>query len=177
MKNDIKNEIMKDALSMINKSIEEDNNSSQNLNSNLNAQNNNYTTPTKNKYVSQKFLDKIRAKEKANSIIKEISTYSQFHNSFKDMNAIYKEVLIQMKTVLLVNKKSMELSKISEAVLNSSQLIKDNVIEKDKMADLICKLCEKYSEFISMKKHSLLGKVIVLENTNFQIPNNISFDN
>ena len=76
----------------------------------------------------------------------------------------------------MVNKKSLELSKISEAVLNSSQLIKENVIEKDKMADLICKLCEKYSEFISLKKHSLLGKIVVLENSNFKIPNNISFD-
>ena len=176
MKNDIKNEIMKDALSMVNKYNKEEKNSSQNLNSNLNTQKNNYSTSIKNKYVSQKFLDKIRAKEKAISIINEINSYSHFHNSFKDMNAVYKEILMQIKTVLLVNKKSLELSKISEAVLNSSQLIKENVIEKDKMADLICKLCEKYSEFISLKKHSLLGKIVVLENSNFKIPNNISFD-
>ena len=177
MKNDIKNEIMKDALSMVNKSNnEEEKNASQNLNSNSNINNNSITAP-KNKYVSQKFLEKIRAKEKANNVIKEINDYNLFHNSFKDSNAIYKEILMQMKTVLIVNKKSMELNKISESVLNSSQLIKDSVCEKDKMAEIICMLCKKFSDFISLKNHSLLGKVVVLENNNFQIPNKISFDN
>ena len=177
MKNDIKNQIMEDALSMVNKTEEEEKNSSQNLNSNLKEQNNNYKTPTKNKYVSQKFLEKIRAKEKANNIISEINNYNHFHNSFKDNNAIYKEILMQIKTILIVNKKSMELDKISEAVLNSSQLIKDSVTEKDKMSEIICKLCEKYNDFISLKKHSLLGKIVVLENIKFQIPAQISVDN
>ena len=127
--------------------------------------------------MSQKFLEKIRAKEKANNVIKEINDYNLFHNSFKDSNAIYKEILMQMKTVLIVNKKSMELNKISESVLNSSQLIKDSVCEKDKMAEIICMLCKKFSDFISLKNHSLLGKVVVLDNNNFQIPNKISFDN
>ena len=175
-KNDIKNEIMKDALNMINKSADEDKNTSQNLNSNLNNKNN-YVTPTKNKYVSQKFLEKIRAKEKANNIINEITNYNLFHNSFKDSNTIYKEIMMQIKTILIVNKKSMELNKISESVLNSSQLIKDTVVEKDKMAELICMLCGKYKDFISVKNHSLLGKVVVLENCNFKIPNIISLDN
>ena len=153
MKNDIKNEIMKDTLNMVNK-IEETNNSSHNINEkNTNDQNSNYI---KNKYVSQKFLEKIRAKEKANNIIKEINNYNHFHNSFKDINSIYKEILMQIKTILIVNKKSMELDKISEAVLNSSQLIKDSVVEKDKMIEIICKLCEKYSDYISVKKHSFL---------------------
>ena len=84
---------------------------------------------------------------------------------------------MQIKTILIVNKKSMELDKISEAVLNSSQLIKDNVGEKDKMIEIICKLCEKYNDFISLKKHSLLGKIVVLENIKFQIPAQISVDN
>ena len=178
MKNDIKNEIMKDVLSMVNKSSDEEKNTSQNLNSNSNNnKSNDNITPPKNKYVSQKFLEKIRAKEKANNIISEINNYNLFHNSFKDSNAIYKEILMQMKTVLIVNKKSMELNKISESVLNSSQLIKDSVGEQDKMEEIICQLCKKFSDFISLKRHSLLGKVVVLENTNFQIPNKISFEN
>ena len=177
MKNDIKNEIMKDALSMVNKSNTEEKNASQNLNLNLNSQNNNIITAPKNKYVSQKFLEKIRAKEKANSIINEINNYNIFHNSFKDSNDIYKEILMQMKTILMVNKKSMELNKISESVLNSSQLIKDTVGELYKMGEIICMLCKKFSDFISLKNHSLLGKVIVLENCNFKIPNKISFEN
>jgi hypothetical protein len=172
MKNDIRNEIMKDALSMINKPNNEDK-ASQNLNLN----NNNNITPPKNKYVSQKFLEKIRAKEKANNIIKEINNYNQYHNSKKDMSAIYKEILIQMKTKLILNKKSMELKNISESVLNSSSTIKESIIDKENMAEIICKLCEKYKEFISLKKHSSLGRVVVLENANYSIPENISLDN
>ena len=172
MKNDIKNEIMKDALSMINKPNNEDK-ASQNLNLN----NNNNITPPKNKYVSQKFLEKIRAKEKANNIIKEINNYNQYHNSKKDMSAIYKEILIQMKTKLILNKKSMELKNISESVLNSSSTIKESIIDEENMAEIICKLCEKYKEFISLKKHSSLGRVVVLENANYSIPENISLDN
>lgn len=171
MKNDIRNEIMKDALSMINKPNNEDK-ASQNLNLN-----NNNITPPKNKYVSQKFLEKIRAKEKANNIIKEINNYNQYHNSKKDMSAIYKEILIQMKTKLILNKKSMELKNISESVLNSSSTIKESIIDEENMAEIICKLCEKYKEFISLKKHSSLGRVVVLENANYSIPENISLDN
>ena len=171
MKNDIKNEIMKDALSMINKSNEEINTSQ-----NLNLKNKN-VTPIKNKYVSQKFLEKIRAKEKANNIINEINNYNQYHNNKKDMSSIYREILIQMKTKLLLNKKSMELRNISESVFNSSSLIKDAVNDEENMADIISKLCEKYKEFIALKKHSSLGKVVVLENSNFEIPENICLDN
>ena len=171
MKNDIKNEIMKDALSMINKSNEENNSSKDSNEKNKNV------TPIKNKYVSQKFLEKIRAKERANNIIKEINNYNQYYDSRKDMNAIYKEILVQMKTQLLINKKSMELRNISESVFNSSSLIKENVNDEGKLSEIICKLCEKYKEFIAVKNHSSLGKVVVLEDSNFKIPDNINIDN
>ena len=171
MKNDIKSEIMKDALSMINKSNEENNSSKDSDLTNKNV------TPIKNKYVSQKFLEKIRAKEKANNIIKEINNYNQYYDSKKDMNVVYKEILIQMKTKLLINKKSMELRNITESVFNSSSLIKDGVNDEGKLSEIICKLCEKYKEFIALKNHSTLGKVVVLEDSNFNIPDKINIDN
>ena len=93
------------------------------------------------------------------------------------MNAIYKEILVQMKTQLLINKKSMELRNISESVFNSSSLIKENVNDEGKLSEIICKLCEKYKEFIAVKNHSSLGKVVVLEDSNFKIPDNINIDN
>ena len=177
MKNDFKNDILKDALSMINKSNEEEKNSRQNLNINLNNKNYKYETPKKNKYVSLKFLEKIRAKEKANNIFNEINKFNHIHNSFKDKNEIYKEIMMQIKTILIVNKKSMELNKISEAVLNSSKLIKDTLLDTDKISELICIICGKISNFISLKNHSVLGQIVVLENSNFIIPNSFSFDN
>ena len=168
-KNDIKNEIMKDALSMINKSEEEKQNDIKQKNISVSSK--------KNKYVSQKFLEKIKMKEKANNIINEINNYSLYYNSNKDMNAIYREILIQMKTILIINKKSMELSKISEAVLNSSQMIKDTFVEKNKMAEVISLLCGKYVDYVSIKNHSVYGRIVVLEKSNFTIPNNISLEN
>ena len=168
-KNDIKNEIMKDALSMINKSEEEKQNDIKQKNISVSCK--------KNKYVSQKFLEKIKMKEKANNIINEINNYSLYYNSNKDMNAIYREILIQMKTILIVNKKSMELNKISEAVLNSSQMIKDTFVEKNKMAEIITLLCGKYGDCVSIKNHSVYGRIVVLEKSNFTIPNNIILEN
>ena len=93
------------------------------------------------------------------------------------MNVVYKEILIQMKTKLLINKKSMELRNITESVFNSSSLIKDGVNDEGKLSEIICKLCEKYKEFIALKNHSTLGKVVVLEDSNFNIPDKINIDN
>ena len=170
MKNDIKNELIKDAINMINKSNEEKKIERQ-------SQDNKSLSSSKNKYVSQKFLEKIKAKESANNIINEINNYNFYHNSNKDMNYIYREVLIHLKTKLIVNKKSMELDKISESILNASQLIKDTFGDKKKMSEIICKLCRKYDEFVSLKNHSIYGKIVVLENVNYIIPKNISFEN
>ena len=141
------------------------------------SQDNKSLSSSKNKYVSQKFLEKIKAKESANNIINEINNYNFYHNSNKDMNYIYREVLIHLKTKLIVNKKSMELDKISESILNASQLIKDTFGDKKKMSEIICKLCRKYDEFVSLKNHSIYGKIVVLENVNYIIPKNISFEN
>ena len=122
-------------------------------------------------------MDKIRAKEKANNIINEINNYSQYHNNKKDMSSIYKEILVQMKTKLLLNKKSMELRNISESVFNSSTSIKDAVNDVENMAEIICKLCAKYEEFIALKKHSRLGKIVVLEDSSYEIPEKVCLDN
>ena len=126
-----------------------------------------------NKYVSQLFLNKLRAKERANSVINEIQNYNIYHNSLKDMSKIYKEILIQTKTVLLTNKNVHKLKDVAELVLNSNQLIKDNFNEIGKLMNAIKKLCSKYNEIINVINHSYLGPVVVLVNKDIEIPEKI----
>jgi hypothetical protein len=179
MKNDINNEMMIDAIDMVTNT----NNNEKDINKNNNNEivtNNNKNSENKklnNKYVSQIFLNKLRAKEKANNIINEIHSYNLYHNNIKDMNNIYKEILMQMKTILIVNKNIHKLSEISELLINSNQSIKECFFNVDKIAEIIIKLCKKIEGFISVKNHSYLGPVVVLENKDFKIPNKIALDN
>ena len=39
------------------------------------------------------------------------------------------------------------------------------------MENIIKYICKKYQTFISIKNHSLLEKVLILEDKNFKIPN------
>ena len=178
MKNDIKHEIMEDALSIVettNNNNEKDiNNNEKDINNNKNK---NKNKKIYNKYVSQLFLNKLRAKEKANNIINEINNYNLYHNNLKDMNNIYKEILMQMKTILIVNKNIHKLIDISELLINSNQSIKECFYNVEKLAETILKLCKKIEGFISVKNHSYLGPVVVLENKDFKIPDTIILDN
>ena len=155
-KNDLKKEIM--------------NNHDINI---LNETNNETKNIKGNKYVSQIFLNKLRAKERANSVINEIQNYNIYHNSLKDMSKIYKEILIQTKTVLLTNKNIHKLKDVAEMVLNSNNLIKDNLNEIGKVMNAIKKICNKYNEIINVINHSYLGPVVVLVNKDAEIPEKI----
>ena len=155
-KNDLKKEIMNE----------------QDINT-INETNNENKGIKGNKYVSQLFLNKLRAKERANSVINEIQNYNIYHNSLKDMSKIYKEILIQTKTVLLTNKNVHKLKDVAELVLNSNQLIKDNFNEIGKLMNAIKKLCSKYNEIINVINHSFLGPVVVLVNKDIEIPEKI----
>ena len=121
MKNDIKKEILEISFNYTNKIV---NGNGDNKNLDLNNKN---ISSSKNKYVSQKFLEKIREKESVNKIVNQVNNYNKFHNSIKDMNSIYKEILLQIKIKLLLNGKSMELRNISESIFNSSPVIKENI--------------------------------------------------
>ena len=168
MKNDLKNQIMKDALSLIKK---------ESNNSNVTKINTTASSVNVNKYVSKSFLEKIRAKEKANSIVNEIQNYNSYVNNKKDYNLIYKEVLMQMKTILLVNNKSKEIGEFAEMLLNGNKIIKDAFYDKEKMEEIIGKVSEKFKDFISIKNHSFLGRIVVLENDDFCIPNEVCISN
>ena len=157
MKNDLKQEIMKEEISSVD-------------NSNVNKEDSNIKG---NKYVSQNFLNKIRAKERANSVLNEIHNYNLYQHSIKDMSKVYKEIMIQTKTILMTNTKNNKLKDIAEMVLNSSKLIKDNVNDLGKLLEIIKKLGNKYSEIIKIMNHSYLGPVIVLVNKDAKIPEKI----
>ena len=160
LKNDLKKEIMNSDIAMLVDDKKEENKK-------------NETNKIGNKYVSQSFLNKIKAKERANSVINEIHNYNLYNNSLKDMNNIYKEVINQTKKVLMTNKNIHQLKDVAEQVLNSSQVIKDNFNDVKKMMDIIKKLCNKNKEIINVINHSYLGPVVVLVNKDAKIPEKI----
>ena len=122
-----------------------------------------------------------------NGIIKESFINDKIYNNnnnqntnnvdLKEMNNIYREILIQLKAILINNENSHKLNNIAELVLNSSQAIKNCFIEMEKMSDTIIKLSKKVKGFISIKKQNHLGYVVTLENKEYQIPHNILLEN
>lgn len=103
-------------------------------------------------------------------MVNEIQNYNLYYNKKKDMNLIYKEILIQMKTLLLVNKSLRKLKDVAEAILNSNRMIKETIKNNDKMIEIIKKLSIKKNNIFKIVNHSLLGPVIVLINKKNEIP-------
>jgi len=163
-KNDLKNELIKYGLTNLKENLSKRKNQTT-----VKLSKNNYY----NKYVSQCFLEKIRVKQEANDMLNKIQNYNLYYNSQNDMSKIYKEILLQLKTLLLVNKNIHKLKDVADLVLDSSRLIKDSIKESGKMMEIIKKLGKKYREFFKIINHSSLGPVVVLVNKNYEIPKNI----
>ena len=155
--NDIKNQILNDALSIV---LEP--NEKKETNTNL------------NKYVSKEFLNKLRNKEKVNILTKEILNYNYLKNKKVDFNKIYFEILTQIKTFIKVNNKNYPLDEIADLVYKSSDNIKNNFVNVDEIKKVIFNLCKKYNNIFQVIKHSTLGYMIVMNNLNVIIPNEIS---
>ena len=127
-----------------------------------------------NKFVSQELLQKIRAKEREKKIINEISDYNLYHNLQTDKIKVFKYLLLQIKTLLMTHNKSMELNELSELILNSNIMFKDFFEEKQKLNQEIIKFCQNNKGFININKHSTLGLMVVLENSDFVISDNLA---
>ena len=127
-----------------------------------------------NKFVSQELLQKIRAKEREMKIINEISDYNLYHNLQTDKIKVFKYLLLQIKTLLMTHNKSMELNELSELILNSNIMFKDFFEEKQKLNQEIIKFCQRNKGFININKHSTLGLMVVLENSDFVISDNLA---
>ena len=122
-----------------------------------------------NKFVSQELLQKIREKEREKEIIKEINDYNYYHNLQSDKNKVIKYMLLQIKTLLMTHNKSMELNELSELILNSNIMFKDYFDNKQKLNQEIIKFCQNNNGFIKINKHSTLGLIVVLENSDYVI--------
>jgi hypothetical protein len=127
-----------------------------------------------NKFVSQELLQKIRAKEREKKIINEISDYNLYHNLQTDKIKVFKYLLLQIKTLLMTHNKSMELNELSELILNSNIMFRDFFEEKQKLNQEIIKFCQNNKGFININKHSTLGLMVVLENSDFIIRDDLS---
>ena len=122
-----------------------------------------------NKFVSQELLQRIREKEREKKIIKEINDYNYYHNLQSDKNRVVKYMLLQIKTLLMTHNKSLELNELSELILNSNIMFKDYFENKQKLNQEIIKFCQNNTDFIKINKHSTLGFIVVLENSEYVI--------
>ena len=71
----------------------------------------------KNKYVSKEFFDKIKRKEEINEITSEINEIKREKNKKNDICYFYVEMLLQIKTILIVNNNSLQLKKFTNALI------------------------------------------------------------
>lgn len=131
---------------------------------------NNSSPSSASKFVSEEYIKKIRAKEQALNIVKEINQFNYYYNHKNDRNKIIKNMLLQVKTLLMTHKKSLELNALSELILNSNRIFKDYFENIQKLNNVIINFCKKYIGFINISNHSRLGFVVVLLNTEYQIP-------
>ena len=123
-----------------------------------------------NKFVSEEYLQKIRAKEREKKIITEINDYNYYRNLKNDKNKVIKNMLLQIKTLLMTHNKSMALNDLSELIINSDNMLKNYFEDKQKLSQEIVKFCQKNNGFININKHSTLGLMAILENSEYVIP-------
>lgn len=170
-KNDIKNQIFEDAYNLT--YFQNKGNLTINKDNHYNQDNQEY----KNKYVSQKFIDDIKQKQEINQVINEIENCNIYQNTKEDICKFYQEVLIQIKTILLVNEKTLRFSDFADALLNSNSLIKETIIHKEKMGEIIIELSKIFGELFTIKYNSIIGKVVVPVNKYYKIPNKKEIEN
>jgi hypothetical protein len=127
------------------------------------------------KFVSEEYIKKIRAKEQASNIVKEINQFNYYYNLKKDRNKMIKEMLMQIKTLLMTHKRSLGLNELSELILNSNREFKDFFVNIQNLNKIIVNFAKEYSGFIKVSNHSRLGFIVVLLNNEYIIPD--SFNN
>ena len=127
------------------------------------------------KFVSEEYIKKIRAKEQASNIVKEINQFNYYYNLKKDRNKMIKDMLMQIKTLLMTHKRSLGLNELSELILNSNREFKDFFVNVQNLNKIIINFTKQYSGFIKVSNHSRLGDIVVLLNNEYIIPD--SFNN
>ena len=126
------------------------------------------------KFVSEEYIKKIRAKEQASNIVKEINQFNYYYNLKKDRNKIVKDMLMQIKTLLMTHKRSLGLNELSELILNSNREFKDFFVNVLNLNKIIINFTKQYSGFIKVSNHSRLGFIVVLLNNEYIIPDNFN---
>ena len=128
------------------------------------------TSSSASKFVSEDYIKKIRAKEQAMNIVKEINQFNYYINHKKDKDKIIKNMLLQVKTLLMTHKRSLELNVLSDLIINSNRTFKDFFENVQKLNQVIINFNKNYEGFINISNHSRLGPIVVLVNNEYVIP-------
>ena len=141
---------------LVNKALEE------NVNGNEDSNNKDDSNPLL-QYVSKEFINKLKKKEEAINMSKEIIEYSAVQNSRNEDKDKVKELICQVQNVFICNnKQSIPINDVVEKVLISSTLIRQTYNNESLQQELF--LLEKYfPEWIKIRKHSFLGMLVIIE--------------
>ena len=128
------------------------------------------------KYVSFDFIKRLKAKEEANKISKEIIDYNLHCHSQMNFKEIYIEIVNKIKTYFCVNScESFEINQLAEMLLNGGKEIKAALYTKEKVIDVIKKISRAYPKILQIKKNSIVGYVVIMD-MKAEIPNEIIID-
>ena len=117
-----------------------------------------------NKYVSFEFIKKLKAKEEANKVSKEIIDYNYHIHSQINYKEIHMEIVKQIKTYFCVNScESLEISQMAEVLLNSGKEIKAALYNKENVIEVMKKISKAYPKILQIKKNSIVGYVVIMD--------------
>lgn len=117
-----------------------------------------------NKYVSFEFIKKLKAKEEANKVSKEIIDYNYHLHSQMNYKEIHMEIVKQIKTYFCVNScESLEISQMAEVLLNSGKEIKAALYNKENVIEVMKKISKAYPKILQIKKNSIVGYVVIMD--------------
>ena len=167
---DIKSQIMKDAIDLVNESDNTNNN---------NNDNDNGISKELSKYVSADFIKKIKMKENAIKISNEICDYNLKVNNHKQKEKCYMDLLVLIKTFFVVKYPnttgSFEINELIDKIVNSNKNIKSTLCinnNNDGIMKALYDLAKMFPKLIEIKNHSSLGKVVIM-NTKIDLPSQI----
>lgn len=86
-------------------------------------------------------------------------------------------MLTQIKLILLTNNNSIPLNVFAETLLNSHSTIKNTLRSVEQLIGILVELSKLFPQLFSIKSHHLIGKVVLINDKNFIIPDSSQLKN
>ena len=130
-----------------------------------------------NKYVSKNFLNKFNRIKELEKISEKVKILENNNKNKNDISQFYCLMLTQIKLILLTNNNSIPLNIFAETLLNSHSLIKNTLPSVEQLIGILVELSKLFPQLFSIKYNHLIGKVVLINDKNFSIPDTSQIKN